>query len=748
MKSYLFPVTFFFFVCAAHISFAQHANSTSNLPFNPGSLVNPFLGSEEGNVVPGACVPFGMVKLSPDTRRPQANNGYSATRPIIGFSHTHTSGTGGGARYGNILVIPSIGEINKPGIFSSVRSDESAKPGYYQLTQQYASGTIKVKLTASKKVGFHQYQFFDSLERNSFKANILMDVSHSLNRSVKNDIKLANSTSKCVGAMAQIEGNDAFSGKASFKGGWGAEAPYIIYFYGVFDHSFEKSGTWGSDSLMRNGAKINGDSIGLYASFNLLNGDKIKLKLAISYISIDKAKQNLIEIPGWDFEAAQIAAFTEWNNYLKVIEVKGGTPAQQKIFYSCLRNTLLMPTDITGENPGWSSGKPNYWDHYCIWDVFRSVMPLFTLFYPKKQVDILVSLLDTYEHLGWLPDGWVAGHYAKQQGGTNADVVFADAFAKGLKGFNKKKAFAAILKNATVESDDPAMKGRYLTDYLRYGYNITRENIKGASSRTMEYCYNDYCIAQVAKQMGEMEIHNKLIKRASNVFTLFNDSIGYFWAKDSTGRWQPDFTLNGTKGVAIWNDPYFYEGGSEMYSYYVPHDMQGLISRHGGAQKFRERLDEFFDQKRFHLSNEPLFLVPYSYNYAGMQNKTALRVRTILEKSYNSFNNGLPGQDDSGALSSWFVFSAMGIFPVAGQDIYLIGSPVFNETIFNLPNGKKFKIIANNASGVNIYIQSAKLNGKYFDRSWIKHQEIINGGVIEFDMGNMPANWGNSQLPL
>lgn len=720
----------FFFLLNPFFLIAQSKIPDSNL-VDACSMVNPFLGTIGGNVFPGVCVPFGMVKLGPDMKPLQSTSGYSSTNPVVGFSHNHTSGTGGGARYANIQVIPQTGNIDQINSNFKSRSNEYASPGYYQISLSSQTGDIDVRLTTSHHVGFHQYQFSDKSKKDSVKANILINVSHTF--------------ANCKSAKGSIVNDTIFAGEASFDGGWGAAAPYTIYFYAVFDKPAFKSGTWSQDSLMADNKNVEGNDIGLYASFSLSQKEKVQLKVAISYLNIEKAKENLKELPGWDFESVRNNAYYAWNKYLSAVEVSGGTPEKRAQFYSCLRNSLLMPTDITGENPGWQSNKPHYWDHYCIWDVFRSVMPLHSLLYPSKQVEILNSMLDVYNHNGWLPDAWIAGHYANNQGGSNADVVFADAFAKDLSGFDKKKAFEAMLKNATGESEEPANKGRYLRDYLRLGY-LTRQSSNGASSRTMEYAYNDFCIAQVAKSMGNSEVYMKFMKRAQNVFTLFNDSIGYFWAKDSLGRWEPNFSLHSLR-PDHWNDPYFYEGGSEVYSYYVPHDMQGLINRHGGSQKFAKRLDEFFNKGRFHLGNEPLFLVPYSYNYAGMQFKTALRVRAILDQQFGPGSNGLPGQDDSGAISSWYVFSSMGIFPVAGQNIYLIGSPLFSQTIINLPNGKKFRILAPGTSAKNIYIRSASLNGKSLHRAWITHQEIVKGGQLTFEMSDKPTNWGNEELP-
>lgn len=403
-----------------------------------------------------------------------------------------------------------------------------------------------------------------------------------------------------------------------------------------------------------------------------------------------------------------------------------------------------MPTDMTGENPLWKSNKPHFWDHYCLWDVFRSVMPLYTLIVPEQQERIVQSLLDIYDHRGWLPDAWLAGGYGCMQGGSNADVVLADAVVKGLKGFDIGKVYEAIKKDAEVASDNPGLYGRYLNDYLKYGY-CTKSVGSGSCSRTLEYAYNDFCISQVAKKLGKDDDYQKYIKRSLNSFLLFNDSLKAVWGKDETGKWETAYTPVQTRKDP-WNDPYFYEMGSSIYSGYYPHDMKGLINRLGGNGNLTSFLDNIFNKGYYDLNNEPGFLVPYLYNYCGRPDKTALRVRETLN-FFKVGNKGFPGQDDSGALSSWFVFGAMGFFPVAGQDVYLIGSPVFEKTTIDLGKGRKFVIKAKNVSSENIYVQSVTLNGKVWTKNWFKHSDIISGAELILDMGKEPSEWGKTDLP-
>lgn len=404
-----------------------------------------------------------------------------------------------------------------------------------------------------------------------------------------------------------------------------------------------------------------------------------------------------------------------------------------------------MPTDVTGENPHWDPQHPHYWDHYCLWDVFRTVMPLHTLIVPDRQVEIINSLIDVYNNKGWLPDAWTAGDYAMVQGGSNADIVIADAVVKGLEGFDLAKAYEAMKKNAEQTSDSSEVYGRELTEFFKYGY--CSNNTKRAVSRTLEYAYNDFCIAQVAQKMQNEEDYTKYIERSLACFNLFNNDEGLFLAKDPSGNWIEKSKPIYKQPTHYSNAPYFYEGNAYTYSTFAPHDVQGLINRHGGKQNFVDFLDFMFDSVGFNLGNEPLFLVPYMYNYAGRPDKTAIRVRDIIEKQYQVGDDGIPGQDDSGAMSAWYVFSGIGIFPVAGQDVYLIGSPVFEKTTINLGNGKTFKITTTNYSPENIYVQSVRLNSANHDQPWIKHEDIIKGGELNIKMSNQPSDWGTKNFP-
>lgn len=731
-----------------HPRSAPRTDISHPVPAKSTALVDPFLGSINGNVLPGASVPFGMVKLSPDIMPPQPTSGYRPGKPIAGFSHTHTSGTGGGGRYGNILFTPLTQELNLKDYASVKQVNERAAPGYYAVTLARKPGDVEVELTASAKVGYHRYTFYTWDQAPETNGHILIDVAHTIGRAGLED-------SRCLEAKVEIVGENTIQGWGHFAGGWGGQNPYKVYFYAKFDRPFDAAGVWKDTTLLPgqqslsikfpDDQPVKSRRMGAWARFTGGQRHQVEARVGLSFKSIKNAKKFLDEEKQTTFDNSRAAADQSWDKRLSRIEVEGGLPEHQRMFYSTLRNTFLMPTEVTGATEDWPEDLPHFWDHYCIWDVFRTVMPLHTLIAPEQQRDILQSLLGIYEKEGWLPDAWVAGDYANIQGGTNVDVVFADAVAKKLGGFEPEQALRALRHHAETPSDQPQKYGRYLEDYLKLGY-VTSASAKGATSRSLEYAYNDYCIAKVAEAARDTAIAREYFQRSQEIFKLFNEEAGHFWAKDRAGNWQPGITTENLR-KDHWNDPYFYEATPLAYSSYVPHDMQGLIQRHGSQEAYIKYLDRLLLDPKFDLGNEPLFLLPYQYIYAGRPDKTAEAVHRLLKQEYAAGHNGLPGQDDSGAISSWYVFSSMGFFPVAGQDLYLIGSPIFRKSIIHLENNAAFVVEANNVSHENIYIKSARLNGKKLEQAWFTHSEIAKGGKLELEMSDQPTQWASGNPP-
>lgn len=720
----------------ASLPSASHAST----PVDVLELANPLQGADGGaNTTPGAQVPFGFVSLGPDTSH-GSTSGYDSAGLILGFSHTHVSGTGGGGKYGNFRVTPALGD-SAWGNLAFARSQEVASPGYYSVTLGRAGQRIRTELTASRLAGFHRYRFPPSSE-----ARIIVDASAT--------IPLGGGGPRSIGGEVTVVDGRHIAGKMTFVGGWGRTKPYTLYFYAEFDRAAIEIGRWRSSTgtfarVSGIGASAGGDTrqslndrVGTYATFNTGRNPVVQLKLAVSFISIEQARSNLErELPGWSFEAARSAARSQWTSALGKVEVEGGTDEQRRTFYSALYRAHVMPHDLTGENVWWQSAEPHYEDFYTLWDTFRTLHPLLTLIQPKRQRDMIRSLLDTYRHEGWLPDARIAGATGPNQGGSNGDVVVADAIVKDLGGFDAQLGLEALLKDGSTQSPDPLNQGRELKDYLALGYMSLSQT--RSASRTLEYAFNDYAIAAAAAKLGRQDIARTYTLRSHNWTHLWDAKLNCIRPRYRDGRWLENFDCNREypDATSEWWDAPFYEGSSRQYSTFAPHDVPKLIRLLGGRAKFVAWLDSFFDGGAYNQGNEPDILAPWLYIDAGRPDRTAERVRAIIAKAYSSGRTGLPGNDDAGTLSSWYVWAAIGLFPSAGQPFYYIGSPIFRRTTIHLERGRDFRIIAEGTSATNVYVQSAELNGRSLDRARLTHDELIGGGRLVLHMGPHPSRW-------
>lgn len=702
----------------------------------PVDLVDPTIGVEGGgNVFPGPTLPYGLVKLGPDCGDLNPNAGYDASE-IHGFSHVHVSGTGGGPKYGNVLFMPTVGRLDLHA--TSPRKDERISVGYYgaELT---ASG-VKVELSASRRAGFHRYTFPASKD-----AHILIDLGHCLGIH-----SYPGESQQIVGGEVRIVSPTEIEGYTRVRGGWNAGRAYTVYFHAQFDTPAASWGTWKEDTVRKGSSEEvdSGEKVGAFLTYRTRAGQSIQAKVGISFLGIGKARHNALEIEGWDLYETVKKARDEWNDVLSKAQVEGGTEDQCKCFYTALYHAMLMPVDRTGENPNWSSKQPYYDDYYAIWDTFRTSGPLLTLIAPDRQRDMVRSLVDIYEHEGYMPDARSGDDTGRTQGGSNCDIMVADAYLKGLTGIDFEKAYRAMVKNAEVPpGDDERKQGRGgLADYNTIGYVST--DYERAGTRTMEYAVCDWAIAQVAHGLGKADDARKYRKRASNWQNLWSPVSdlgfeGFVWPRRRDGSWQTDGFSTKTGGS--WGG-FFYETDSWEYSFYVPQDVAKLIEKCGGDESFVKRLDTYFEKDYYQVGNEPSFLTPCLYTYAGRPDRTANQVRNTMAACYKATRDGLPGNDDSGAMSSWFAFNAMGFFPNAGQDLYLITSPLFSKVTLDL-GGHVFVVIARNASDKNRYIASAVLNGKPWSKAWFRHADIKDGGTLVLEMTDKPTAWGTTDPP-
>ena len=720
-------------------------------------LADPFVGADGGgNTVPGAGIPFGFVSLSPDTAN-APTSGYDSASAIMGFSFTHVSGTGGRSKYGNFRVTPTIGEVGVQNLYYP-RRDEAASPGYYRVTIGREPATsVGVELTATGLAGLMRMRF----PRGARQGNVILDAGSA--------IPLAGDGQRATAVHVEAVDKQTFQGWASFEGGWNP-APYTLYFYAQFDRPASGFGTWqarqGETVLGHGQAVLDGEKqtksekdrlglmteydmgqdyarrTGLWARFDTADGQPVQMKLAVSFLGIEQARANLEkEIPSWDFARVRAESEALWRRALGRIEVSGGTPDQRRQFYSALYRSHTMPHDLTGENAWWASSEPHYEDFYTIWDTFRTLHPLLTLIQPQRQRDMVRSLLDTYKATGWLPDGRIAGANGMTQGGSNGDVVIADAIVKDLGGFDTGLAWEALAKDGEVESDAPFHQGRVLGDYLARGY-VTLSQSRSAS-RTLEYAFDDFAIAGAAAKLGRKEDAVRYLERSRNWKNLWDKDLGCIRPRYADGRWLENFDcgyLYPDRSTPWWEAP-FYEGSSFQYSTYVPQDPAGLIAAVGGRKAFVDWLDRLFKSGHYEQGNEPDILAPYLYIDAGRHDRAAEEVHRILATKYHPTRDGLPGNDDAGAMSSWYVWSSMGIYPVAGTTRYYIGSPTFTRSRILLESDRSLTIEAPRASVRNIYVVGARFNGRPLASATLTHAQIAAGGILELDMADAPGAW-------
>lgn len=707
----------------------------------PADYVNTFIGTGgHGHTYPGATMPFGMVQLSPDTRLEgwDGCGGYHYDdKYIYGFSHTHLNGTGV-PDLCDILFMPTTGETRwnngsdgKSGYGSHFKhSSESSEPGYYKVfLDDYA---ITAELTTTTRVGMQSYTF-----PASDQSNILVDLFHR-DEVLESSIKVISDT--------QIEG-------LRRSRSW-AQNQYV-YFVAEFSKPFS-SYEIAVDNQTQPGISSAEKKKNIKAIFHFstTKGEKIYVKVGISAVNEKGAGLNLnTEIPDWDFDKVRSDAKSSWNKELSKIEVEGGTDQQKTVFYTALYHTMVNPNtymDVDGYYRGRDlevhrdKSFTNY-TVFSLWDTYRAFHPLMTIIDQKRTLDYIKTFLTQYEQGGLLPVWELDANETFCMIGYHSVPVIVDAYLKGIKGFDTEKALAAMRKSASREGNT----GLKALD--QYGF-ISTEDESESVSKTLEYAYDDWCIAQFAKSIGNNAEYNYFNKRGQNYKNMFDTSTGFMRARSNGGWFNPfdPFEVNFN----------YTEANSWQYSFSAVQDMYGFIQLLGGKQNLAKKLDLLFsassktsgrDQSditgligQYAHGNEPSHHIAYLYPFAGQPWKTQKLVHQIMTTLYRNNPDGLTGNEDCGQMSAWAVMSAMGFYQVTpGTNEYVIGTPWFSKVTINLENGNKFVIKAKGVSANSFYIQSAMLNGKRYDASFLKHADIMNGGELTFTMGAKPnKKWG------
>lgn len=692
--------------------------------------VNPLIGTEgPGNVYPGATVPFGMVQLSPDNGMSgwYRISGYSySDTTIAGFSHTHLSGTGAGDLY-DIIYMPAVppfkigkGELGIYSTFSHER--ERAEAGYYQVwLQDY---NVNVELTATERCGMQRYTF-----PATDNATVFVNLSKAMNwdYTMGSDIRIVDSTT--------IEGY-------RLSEGWATDQR--IYFVSKFSRPFERHKIDTIVSRHRD-PKYNGIRSHVASFiFDSYDGEEVVVKTAISGVSIEGAYKNLAaELPAWNFDSVRTAAKERWNKELSVVEVNCGTDDEKTNFYTALYRTMIAPTifsDVDGSylGPDKQVHKTENWTNYStfsLWDTYRTAHPLFTFTQRERVGDMVRSMVAFYEQHGALPVWNMWANETDMMIGYHAVPIIAEAYLKGIGGFDPEKALAACVASADQDSY------RGIGKYKKIGYVPLDDNIESVS-KTLEYAYDDYCIAMMARKMGKNDIYDRFIKRSKSYVNIFNPSSGFFEPKYANGKWLGGF------------DPKLYtehitESNGWQYRFAVQQDIESLITLLGGKVNFEKALDDMFTLNptsadslpifstgmigQYAHGNEPSHHVAYLYNWTEAPQKAQQYVSEIMRTQYSNTPDGLCGNEDCGQMSAWYVMSAMGFYPVDPVSLsYALGTPLFERIVLNLPDGKIFEIEAKGVSAKNYYIESWKLNGETLSAPFITWDQINAGGKLEF----------------
>lgn len=724
------------------------------------AFVDPMLGTRgSGNVIPGALLPHGMVRASPVTTENGSDiaaYSYSSDR-FQGISHTHLQGAGGSANgYSHILVSASTADLTvERGAYDATftHENEEARPGYYSV--ELDSG-ISTAVTVAQISAVHRYTF-----PSDEAAHIVINLGDSLGQSIDGSL--------------EIEGGDTVSGFAEYQvhpvvsravndGGTGEVR---VYFWVRFDQEFESHTVWQSTDdaeLDDDATEVQGRLINAALTFENVEPLTVELRLGLSLISVGQARTNAeTELGDLDFDEVAQSASEQWNARLNRIQVDGGEN-ELVIFYSALYHAMFQPADYTESGGRFFTAadgrgavhEAQRWryltDDWCLWDTYRTSHPLRTLVEPEIIDDYVRSLLHVRREGGWLPKcPWNASGYSRVMTGNPAIPIIADALIKGFDRYDTAEALEAVVDLST-EDDNPFPSGLcgYLglgtpPEYVENGYVSHECDSSQSASMTLEFAYADYCVAEMAGALGQSETESIFRQRAQNYRHHWDDEAGFMRGLDADGDWVEPFD---PADRTDFND--FVEASSWIFSFFVPHDVPGLIELMGGSSELVAKLDQFFEGGHYDPTNQPSFHIPFLYNFAGAPSQTQARVRATIGEHYGSGPGGLPGNDDAGSTSAWYILGALGIFPVAPcSPVYELSSPIFSRAEIFLASGYQSGtsfVIRVEGDPTDVYIQSATLNGEELERPWITHSELTAGGELVFQLGPEPSDWGSEAV--
>ncbi|TDZ51832.1 putative secreted glycosidase [Colletotrichum trifolii] len=734
-----------------------------------------------GNTFPGVSRPLGMVKLGPDLENGvDAYSGYLPNGHFIGFSMLHESGTGGAPKYGVVNQMPIVGSIENP---MAQNTDTRAQPDETELGsyKSYLSSGATVELGAAEKAGLYQYTF--PREREGFRDadsngnnHIIVDVSH-----VLPSYRGQGLGQNYLGGKIEVKQGEDFhyEGYGYYDNGWNRAEEWKVYFCGYFDRPVSFKTFLGvdrtSNELADYGVETTYESRTqrLGAVFSFKDSD-VKSRVGVSFISTAQACSNVNnEIPA-DRSLASVRQATRdaWNTEVlsKVTTSEKNTTKLNQL-YSALYFMNLLPTNKTGENPLWESSEPYYDDIFTFWDTFRCTTSLLHILQPEAYEEFIRSMIDIWRHEGYVSDARSSFFNGAVQGGSNSDNVLADAYVKGVRGkVDWADGLSAMLKNGEVtppNNNDPrdrsssTKEGRgALPDWLEHGF-ITPKYAR-AVTRAVEYSTNDFAIHQVAKGLGKSEVAETYLRRSRNWRNHWNENMtahgfsGFMGPRHADGSFPPQDPLN--CGGCYWAEAY-YQATPWEYSFNAHHDAAHMVTLAGGPERYAERLEKTFEPGAysgngafgntiFNPGNEPSFGTPFLYNFVNKQHLTVQRSRFVAESYYKPTPGGLPGNSDAGAMESWLLWNMIGLYPLTGQTTFLVGSPWFSDLRIALGGGKKLSVTSTGGTEEAFYVQSLRVNGEEWNKSWVTWNDIFaEGGKLEFELGPEPKDWATGELP-
>jgi predicted alpha-1,2-mannosidase len=706
-------------------------------------------GSSEknANTIPSVGLPFGMTQWTAQTELGETKclppYLYKSNK-ITGFRATHWISGSCMQDYGSFTIMPVARKLQtKPSVYATNFShqDEISTPSFYQVKLPNYNLTTAITTTLRSAMLKFTVNKTDSLYL------LIMPNSDQ----GKGFIKIDEKTGEIYG----------YNPVHRIYQGWGKPAGFSGYFVIKIEKKFSRSGTYANDKVFASNIISNKENIGAYLGFKLQKGQVLQVKVGTSFTSFDGARKNLAaEIPNWDFAALVKKNDAIWQAALSQVTVQSLNEKDKRIFYTAMYHATQHPrlyNDVDGKYPRFAGNyqieklkSGNYYDDFSMWDIYRAQLPLMEILQPKLVNDWVSSMITKGTQGGWMPIFPCWNSYTSAMIGDHVTAFISSAYNKGIKNYNINEAYRLMRQNAFDIPNDIDYKNglgrRALNSYLQYGYIPMQDSVpeafhkKEQVSRTLEYAYDDYALAKIAKSLGKTADYNVLLARSKNYVNIFDPNVNMVRGKNTDGSWYNPFNAN-------IREPYITEGTPRQYTFYVPHDVPGLSKLMGGQLALENALDSIFEKNEYWHGNEPGHQIPFMYNYTKSPWKATKMVHKILEEEYNDGPGGLSGNDDAGQMSAWYVFAAIGFYPldpVSGN--YLIVVPKFERTVIKLANNKFFEILKHQDSPKSTYIKSVKLNGKPYLKTFITHSDLVNGGKLEFFLTNQPSNWGKEVI--